>query len=60
MAVTTIDITKLKQAPANVFAVPTFVLNGQVVSLGNPSRAELARAIEAAFSGEVDYDYAHP
>jgi hypothetical protein len=28
----------LQEVPANVFAVPTYLLDGQVVSLGNPAR----------------------
>jgi len=49
MAVTIIDVAESDQPPADVFAVPTFVLNGDVVSLGNPRRADLSRAIESAF-----------
>ncbi len=32
--------------PENVFAVPTFVLNGRVISLGNPYRDDLRRSIQ--------------
>lgn len=31
---------------ADIFAVPTFVLNGEVFSLGNPWGSELRRSIE--------------
>jgi hypothetical protein len=31
--------------PDNVVAVPTYVLNGQVVALGNPNREEFLRAL---------------
>ncbi|MEX2159689.1 MAG: thioredoxin family protein [Dehalococcoidia bacterium] len=48
MAVTIIDVAESDEPPADVFAVPTFVLNGDVVSLGNPTRADLSRAIESA------------
>ncbi|MGE3858057.1 MAG: thioredoxin family protein [Dehalococcoidia bacterium] len=34
-----------------VVAAPTYVLNGRVVSLGNPDRAELAREIAVARKG---------
>ena len=38
--------------PDAVFATPTYMLNSQVVSLGNPSRAEVARwAAEVRSSG---------
>ncbi len=31
--------------PDNVFAVPTYVLNGRVIFLGNPSEAELGQCL---------------
>lgn len=34
--------------PADVFAVPTYVLNGRVISLGNPTREELCQKLTAA------------
>ena len=34
--------------PAEVFAVPTYVLDGRVISLGNPSRTALNLQLEAA------------
>jgi alkyl hydroperoxide reductase subunit AhpF len=34
--------------PENVFAVPTYVLNGRVISLGNPTRESLSRQLSAA------------
>ena len=36
------------ERPETVFAVPTFVLDGQIISLGNPYRAELRKKIEKA------------
>lgn len=36
--------------PDYVFAVPTFVLNGRVLSLGNPRRSRLIAAVEAALN----------
>jgi alkyl hydroperoxide reductase subunit AhpF len=37
---------------AFVFAVPTFVLNGQVISLGTPSRESLHQKIHQAIAAE--------
>ena len=33
--------TAVTPFPENVFAVPTYLLNGRVISLGNPTREEL-------------------
>jgi hypothetical protein len=33
--------------PDDVFAVPTYVLNGRVISLGNPTREELVQKLAA-------------
>ena len=46
LAVRVVDVATAQQ-PEDVFAVPTFVLNGRVLSLGNPHRADLRRQIEA-------------
>ncbi len=54
IAVTIIDVAESDESPSDVFAVPTFVLNGDVVSLGNPKRADLHRAIEGLLDPEVD------
>mgnify|MGYP002713032385 CR=1 FL=1 len=32
--------------PDGVFAVPTYVLNGRIISLGNPTRKELNSKLE--------------
>jgi hypothetical protein len=32
--------------PAAVFAVPTYVLNGRVISLGNPDQADLLAQLD--------------
>jgi len=32
-------------APPNVFATPTYVLNGRVIYLGNPRRADLQQTL---------------
>ncbi len=44
----TIELLDLSSTeyPEHVFAVPTFVLNGRVISLGNPYRDELRRKIQ--------------
>lgn len=48
----TIDVINLAQAPerlpASVFAVPTYLIDGRIVSLGTPADADLFRRIEAA------------
>ena len=36
--------------PQDVFAAPTYVLDGRVISLGNPYRDELRREIKDALS----------
>ena len=42
-----IDMEKTVNKPENVFAVPTYLLNGKVISLGNPTREELYQKITA-------------
>jgi hypothetical protein len=37
--------TTTEPVPTRVVAVPTYLLDGRVVSLGNPSRAELLRLL---------------
>jgi len=34
-------------APDDVFAVPTYVLNGRVIFLGNPTREQLSQKLAA-------------
>ena len=34
--------------PEHVFAVPTYVLNGRVIALGNPTRQALSKKLTAA------------
>lgn len=46
MSVRVIDVADA-DAAGRVFAVPTFVLNGEIVSLGNPDRSDLRRRIES-------------
>ncbi|MCP5096794.1 MAG: hypothetical protein GY943_14680 [Chloroflexi bacterium] len=40
-----LDMTDGEQ-PDDVFAVPTYRLNGRIVSLGNPTRVELYEKLE--------------
>ncbi len=44
------------QKPASVFAVPTFLLNDQVVSIGTPSRDALRYRIESALNARGAQD----
>jgi hypothetical protein len=39
--------------PEDVFAAPTYVLDGQVISLGNPRRETLRRQLGATEEGET-------
>jgi alkyl hydroperoxide reductase subunit AhpF len=45
-----IDLNEVGDKPDGVFAVPTYVINGRIVSLGNPTREELVQKIECARS----------
>jgi hypothetical protein len=36
--------------PANVFAVPTYLLDGRIIFLGNPTHQELSRTLVQAES----------
>ncbi len=38
------------EKPEEVFAVPTYVLDGKVVSLGNPYREQMSAKIKAALT----------
>lgn len=40
--------------PQEVFAVPTYMLNGRVISLGNPSFARLQHQVSAAMGCDQD------
>lgn len=46
LAVNVIDISDEENRPDDVFAVPTFMLNGRVISLGNPQESQLRQEIE--------------
>jgi hypothetical protein len=43
-----LDRAEVKQ-PDEIFATPTYVLNGRVVSLGNPRPEKLQELIEAEY-----------
>ncbi len=61
LAVRVVDLDQPgAQQPPEVFAVPTFLLNGKIVSLGTPFRGELARQIRSAFKGRKDIDRDEP
>lgn len=36
--------------PKNVYAVPTYILDGRIIFLGNPFPAELRRKLQAALN----------
>lgn len=36
--------------PASVFAVPTYLLNGELLSLGNPDEEELIACLQSALA----------
>ena len=40
-----LDLATVEQ-PENVFAVPTYVLNGRVIFMGNPTPEQLSRRLE--------------
>jgi hypothetical protein len=42
--------TKQTPLPDGVFAVPTYLLNGKVISLGNPTREALQKRLSRTFS----------
>lgn len=50
IAVEMLDVAVVEQ-PEEVFAIPTFVLNGRIISLGNPHRADLRQKLQAALMG---------
>lgn len=39
-----------EQWPPEVFAVPTYMLNGRIIALGNPSRERLQMQLHAALA----------
>jgi hypothetical protein len=54
LIVEVIDVGDVESAvPEDVFAVPTYVLNGKVVSLGNPSESDLSELVQAALARGV-------
>lgn len=51
LLVRVVDLGESASRPEDVFAVPTFMLNGRVLSLGNPQRSRLREEIEALLRG---------
>jgi hypothetical protein len=51
-----IDLSELESAPPGVFSAPTYVLDGQVISLGNPRLADLLRCVETSIGGGDGHD----
>ena len=49
MVVELVDVEK-EEKPPGIFAVPTFMLDGQIISLGNPYPEELQGKIEKALT----------
>jgi len=41
------------EKPDDVFAVPTYLINGRIVSLGNPTREELMQKLMSVQNGVV-------
>lgn len=56
LTVRVVDVSETPSRPADVFAVPTFLLNGRLFSLGNPAPSHLYEGIEALLrdSGGID------
>jgi predicted thioredoxin/glutaredoxin len=51
VAVNLIDLTQPSaEKPSGVFAVPTYVLDGETLYLGNPAEGDLIRQLEARLS----------
>lgn len=51
LAIEVIDLER-GPVPESVFAVPTYLLDGRIISLGNPSRGRLEQKIEEALEEE--------
>lgn len=51
MSVELLDM-ETPERPPNIFAVPTYVLNGRIISLGNPYRDVLRQKIMDAISNQ--------
>ena len=51
LAVRTVDVSESPSHRDDVFAVPTFLLNGRLLSLGNPQRSDLRGEIESLLRG---------
>jgi hypothetical protein len=48
-----IDLSQDKNdRPTSVFAVPTYLLNGELLSLGNPDEDELVACLQSALDSQ--------
>lgn len=57
LEVEVVDLSKRgANRPDYVFAVPTYILDGRMLSLGNPRRSRLVAAVEAALRSNGDPD----
>ena len=55
LEVAVIDLDKPGQnVPQRVFAVPTYLLNGKVVSLGNPAREEFLARLRTELQRQIE------
>jgi hypothetical protein len=62
LSVEVIDISNTERdVPEAVFAVPTYILDGDVISLGNPSGEELRARLDLALAARepCDPDHTH-
>ena len=53
VTVVNLDVPE-KRVPPQVFATPTYVLDGQVVSLGNPERGAFLAGLHAALARGIE------
>lgn len=47
-----IDLSEVDNPPPGVFSVPTYVLDGRIISLGNPPLADLLRSVGNSTGGD--------
>jgi hypothetical protein len=51
-----IDLSIIDSPPPDVFSAPTYVLDGRVISLGNPPLADLIRSLDSCIGDAHDRD----
>lgn len=54
ITVDVVDLSDGRMVPPQVFSVPTYLLDGQVFSLGNPQLAVLLASLPAASTSESE------